>query len=91
MVCRLDRCMHGTRGASSIWEHVYGEALISVGFTQRKASPCCFHSKELQLSCVVHGDDFTCLGADASLGIFEKQIQDHFEIKLKRPPRPWQG
>ena len=77
--------MYGTRDAGSIWEHVYGEALVSMDFTQGRASPCCFffyHDKH-QLSCVVHGDDFTCLGADASLDIVEKQIQEHFEVKLK--------
>ena len=37
MLCRLDRCMYGTRDAGSIWEHVYGESLISMRFTQRKS------------------------------------------------------
>ena len=45
--------------------------------------PCCLCYPELQLSCVVHGDDFTCLGIDSSLDVFEKNMTKHFDCKLK--------
>ena len=39
-VCRLKRSMYGTRDAGSIWEDVYTDTLLSMGFQQGKASPC---------------------------------------------------
>ena len=70
-VCRLDRCMYGTRDAGAIWEDVYTDTLLSMGFTQGKASPCCFYHADWDLSCVVHGDDFTWLGTSESLDKYE--------------------
>ena len=83
MVCKLDRCMYGTRDAGNIWEHMYTDALLAIGFSQGLASPCCFHHKGLQLSCVVHGDDFTCLAVDSALDVCEKAMQQNFDVKLK--------
>ena len=40
-------------------------------------------SSERDLSCVVHGDDFTCLGSDANLDWYEKQLAISFEIKVR--------
>ena len=75
--------MYGTRDAGSIWENVYSEVLVSMGFQQGKASPCCFYHPEWDLSCVVHGDDFTCLGVASSLDKYENAMKEAFDIKLK--------
>ena len=83
VVCRLHRRMYCTRDAGSIWESVYSDALTSMGFTQGKASPCGFTHEKWQLSCVVHGDDLTCMGVDASLDLVEHAIQEPVEVKLK--------
>ena len=48
-----------------------------------RGSPCCVWYPELKLSCVVHGDDFTCLGTDASLDVYEQMMKKHFDVKLK--------
>ena len=39
IICRLKRCRYGTRGAGSIWEQVYADALLELGFKQGTASP----------------------------------------------------
>ena len=83
MLGKLKRCLYGTRDAGHIWESVYGEALVSMGFKQGKASPCCFEHEDWGISLVVHGDDFTALGCDSSLDKWEKAMADKFEIKLK--------
>ena len=54
-----------------------------MGFTQGVASPCCFFHKNLNIACVVHGDDFTALGTDDALNFYEAELQKHFECKLK--------
>ena len=80
---RLDRCMYGCRDSGAIWENVYSDALTSMGFIAGKASPCCFWHPEWKLSCVVHGDDFSCLGIASSLDKYEQAMQQYFEVKLK--------
>ena len=42
MCGKLVMAMYGTRDAGASGENVYSEALIKIGFTQGKASPCCF-------------------------------------------------
>ena len=82
-VAKLVRCVYGTRDAGAIWEDCYRDALESIGFTSGSASPCCFWHKERNLSCVVHGDDFSTLGLDADLDWLEKSLAEHFELKIR--------
>ena len=35
------------------------------------------------MGCVVHGDDFTCLGSDAHLDWYESELAVNFEIKIR--------
>eukprot|EP00969_Alexandrium_andersonii_P310760 13732055-Alexandrium_andersonii.AAC.1 len=37
------------------------QVLESFGFVRGQASACCFYNAKLDVRCVVHGDDFTCL------------------------------
>ena len=70
-VGKLRRCIYGTRDAGAIWEQVYTRALIALGFEQGVSSPCCFTHKTWGVSVVCHGDDFTALGTDSSLNLYE--------------------
>ena len=49
------------------WEAFLAAELRKLGFVQGLSSPCCFHHREKQLRCVVHGDDFTFAGPAAAL------------------------
>jgi hypothetical protein len=80
---RLLRWMYGTRKAASKWEDFYSGVLIKLGFIKGKASPCTFFHKARNLRCVVHGDDFTTLGADDDLDYFENRIKEFFEVKIR--------
>ena len=71
---RLLRWMYGTRKAASKWEDFYSNVLAKLGFTKGKASPYTFYTKSRNLRCVVHGDDFTTLGADDDLDFFENRL-----------------
>ena len=82
-VAKLKKCLYGTRDAGHIWEAVYGDALVAMGFSQGKASPCCFHHPGWQVNLVVHGDDFSALGTDKGLDLWEKGMATAFEVKLK--------
>ena len=77
------RCAYGTRDARAIWEDTYREVLERAGFKCGIASPCIFWHAERQLTCVVHGDDFTTLGNDDNLNWFEDMMAKSFEIKFR--------
>ena len=75
--------MYGTRDAASLWEGAYTQALLDMGFEQGAASPCCFFHRIWNVSCVVHGDDFTALGTAESLDLYEAGMAKAFECKMK--------
>ena len=77
------RCVYGTRDAGAIWEETYRSVLVNAGFTPGIASPCIFHHKDKDLTCVIHGDDFTTLGSDDALDWFESKLSESFEIKIR--------
>jgi hypothetical protein len=83
MCGRLNKSMYGTRDAAVNWEKSYTEFMISRGFTQGVASPCCFYSKERDIRAVIHGDDFTMMGGGESLDWFRREIVKRFEVKFK--------
>ena len=82
-VGRMDRTMYGTRDAGAIWEETYTSCLLQMGFTQGSSSPCTFFHRELGIALVVHGDDFTALGTDAALDVYEKHIASFFEVERR--------
>ena len=64
---RLNVSMYGTRDAASNWEHKYAAHLRASGVAQGASAPCVFYHRERDVQLVVHGDDFSFLGADADL------------------------
>eukprot|EP00969_Alexandrium_andersonii_P058299 2567729-Alexandrium_andersonii.AAC.1 len=69
MCAKLCRSLYGTRAASARWEALRASVLESFGFAPGKASACCFYSAELDVRCVVRGDDFTFAGYDVDLDV----------------------
>ena len=55
---RLGMSMYGTRDAALNWAKECGETLRAAGFKQGGSNPCLFRSDELDVSVMVHGDDF---------------------------------
>ena len=80
----LQRHMYGTRAAADGWQQEYARTLTEdLGFEQGAASPCIFVHKTRNLTCSVHGDDFTFLSIDESLNCIQKRIQEHYEVKIR--------
>eukprot|EP00969_Alexandrium_andersonii_P296044 13084211-Alexandrium_andersonii.AAC.1 len=69
MRAKLRRSLYGARAAPARWVALYTEALESFGFARGKASACCVYNAELDVRCVVHGDDFAFAGRDADLDV----------------------
>eukprot|EP00969_Alexandrium_andersonii_P286583 12668779-Alexandrium_andersonii.AAC.1 len=64
MCAKLRRSLRDTRAAPARREALHTSVLESFGFVRGKASACCFYNAELDVRCVVHGDDFTFTGYD---------------------------
>ena len=80
---KLRRCLYGTRDAPARWEALYIEQLGKLGVKAGLASSCCFFNAELQVRCVVHGDDFTFSGTDSALNAVEKGMKEAFLCKVE--------
>ena len=83
MCGRLQRSMYGTRDAASNWEAEYTKGLMKDGFVPGVASPCAFYHPELDVQCVVHGDDFTFLGTNSSLDEVQKAMKARYEVQIR--------
>ena len=79
---KLRRCLYGTRDAPARWEAYLAQELVKAGFTRGGASACCFHHKQRDLRCIVHGDDFVFVGSEESLKWIEEQMGKSFLVKV---------
>jgi hypothetical protein len=83
-VCgKLNYWLYGFRPAASAWERHYSSLLEGVGFRRGLASPVIFHHPGRDMSCVVHGDDFTIEGEDGDLNWIQKELKSWFDIKVR--------
>ena len=64
--------MYGTRGAAAVWDATCTKVLRDLGSQHGTASPCCFRHEAWGIVLVVHGDDFTALGTDTCLDLYEE-------------------
>ena len=71
----LEVHVRNTRCCNEFWEDSYIDFARDIGFSRGVASPCVFKHKTRRLSLTVRGDDFTLLGSDEVLNLFEKEIK----------------
>jgi hypothetical protein len=81
---KLMTSMHGTRDAALNWALEYGETLKAAGYEQGRANPCLFQHRELNVSVMVHGDDFVAVGPDKHLDNIKKTLSDKYKIKIEQ-------
>jgi hypothetical protein len=80
---KLVHWLYGFRPAAQAWENHYAENLQREGFIRGVASPVAFWNEALDVSCLVHGDDFTFVGRNADLDAIENKMREWYEIKVK--------
>ena len=78
----LLRHMYGTRMAADGWQEEYSMLLIRLGFEQGKACPNVFFHRSRDISCSVHGDDFTSSGPADALDWLEAEVGREYEITV---------
>ena len=82
-VGKLRRWLYGFRRAAAAWEAHYANKLEEVGFSRGLATPVSFYYEENDVNLVVHGDDFTFTGDDASLRWVEELMSKWYEVKVR--------
>jgi hypothetical protein len=83
MCGKLVHWLYGFRPAAQAWESHYSGNLESIGFERGKASPVSFFDPVSDVSCLVHGDDFTFVGERGALEAVERAMKSWYELKVK--------
>ena len=79
----LNFWLYGMRPASHGWQEEYTKQLEAMGFLAGVASPCCFYRASDDVSCVVHGDDFTFEGPPDALKEVTAGLQKVWLVKVR--------
>ena len=64
------------RDAALNWAPEYGDTFWAAGYEQGEANPCLLHLSELDVSVMVHGDDFVVLGPDNHLDNIKNSLRE---------------
>ena len=88
---KLVHWLYGFRPAAQAWENHYSNNLEEAGFCKGDASPVLFWHPELDISCVVHGDDFTFVSEAKGLDYIEVLMKKWYEVKVKARLGPEPG
>ena len=81
---KLMMSMYGTRDAALNGALEYRDTLQAAGYVQGKANPCLFYHAELNVSVMVHGDDFVAVGPDQHLDKIKATLSDKYNIKIEQ-------
>lgn len=73
--------LYGTRDASANWQGEVGRCLKEWGFIARRYNPCMFYHPGRGVMCLVHGDDFVCVGGSSDLEWVKEKLKKRLEIK----------
>ena len=75
--------LYGFRQAAAAWERLYSGKLEGCGFVRGKSCGVVFYHPARDVSCVVHGDDFTFVGCEEDLRWITKMMRGWFDIKVR--------
>ena len=82
-VGKLKASLYGTRDATMNWQEEVAKCMLLWGFRTCKFNPCLYMHPGRELLCLVHGDDFVCVGSSSNLVWLKGQLEERFEIKTK--------
>ena len=83
-MAKLVHWLYGFRPAAQAWEEHYSEKLENAGFIRGDATPVAFTHKARDISCVVHGDDFTFLGYGKDLRLMQERMEEWYELERRK-------
>ena len=76
--------MYGTWDAALTWALEHGDTLRAAGYEHGKAKPCLFYHSELDVSLMVHGDDFVAVGLNKHLVNIKNSHSEKYKIKIEQ-------
>ena len=82
-VGKLKASMYGTRDASTNWQEEVAKCMVRWGLEIGQYNPCMYYNPIRKMRCLVHGDDFVCVGEASDLRWLESQLKERFGIKAK--------
>ena len=83
MCGKLNFWLYGFRQAAAGWGELYSCKLVECGFERGLTCAVVFYHAERDISCVVHGDDFTFEGEGPDLLWITEKMKSWFEIKVR--------
>ena len=81
MVGMLNISLYGTRDAAQNLQKEYTGFMVALGFKVGRASPCNFYHPRLDITCTVHGDDFTSCGPESAIEWFQRKLAAKHDSK----------
>ena len=66
-VGKLKASLNGTRDASMNWQEEVSKCMVRWGFNVGRYNPCMYHHPTRKMRCLVHGDEFVCVGESEEL------------------------
>ena len=83
LVCKLKKSIYGLKQAGRLWNAMYNDALLELGFVRSTADPCVYTrtTAEGQLIIGVYVDDTIKAGPDPAIRHFNHELAEKFSIK----------
>ena len=83
-VGKLKASLYGTKDASMKWQEEVSKCMVKWGFKVGRFNPCMYHSPARGMLCLVHGDDFVCVGEAEDLQWLENAWRRDSNLSRKR-------
>lgn len=82
MTWQLQKAMYGTRRAGQLWQEFLASVFESNGWTRIIVAAGVYYEPRLDITCVIHGDDFLAEGEAETLVVFDAQLQAAMDVKI---------
>ena len=76
------KLLYCTLDAAERWGEHYADTLLKGAFIRGSASPCHFYHAELDIWCLVHGDDFVIVARQEGRDHAEAVLRAAYEVKV---------
>ncbi len=83
LVCCLKKSIYGLKQAGRLWNAMYNDKLMALGFTRSTADPCIYTrtTAEGQVTIGVYVDDTVKTGPEPAIARFNRELAASFSVK----------
>ena len=69
------------RDAASLWQECLSDHLVACGFTRGRSYSYVFYNVEMDLMCLVHGDDYATVGSLDSFAWMRAKLEGELDME----------